>query len=118
AGEVAPIETLLADGARRVEASRAELDTIAPLVAGPGPGMRAALDSLEFDASTGTIDSVRWDLAHAVEFLRAQGIVTLPARLALEVREAPAFRADGTLRLADPGVRGPFPRPGWLELGA
>lgn len=117
--EVAPVETLLAGGARRVEARRAELETIARLVSGPGMrGTRAALDALESEGSPVTIDSVRWDLAHAVEFLRAQGIVTLPSRLALEVREAPSFRADGTLRLADPGVRGPFPRPGWLELGA
>lgn len=116
--EVAPVETLLAEGTRRMEARRAELDAIAPQVSAAGRTVYPWADALPADASAGSLDSLRRYLAYAAEFLRGTGIVTLPARLALEVRPAPAFRADGRLRLVDAGAPGLAPRPGVLETSA
>jgi uncharacterized protein DUF885 len=115
--EVAPVETLLAQGARIIDARRAELEALAPQ--GAAGGVRAALQALRSGPSEDGDAAAQ--VTRAVErveaFLREQRVVSIPARLALTVREAPAFRAGPGPTLADPGGRvGPRPSPAWLEV--
>lgn len=92
--DVAPIEALLAEARRTVEARRADLEALAPLVA-PGGG-RAALDSLASERpGDGDAPSRIQDAAGRVEgFLRGRDIVSLPPRAPPNGRGAPPFRAD------------------------
>ncbi len=79
--EVAPIETLLAEGARLVETRRAELEALATLVA-PG-GVRAALDSLasERPLDGDAVAHVRRGVGRVEQFLRTREVVSIPARM-------------------------------------
>jgi len=117
--EVAPVETLLAEAARIVEARRAELEAVAPLV-GSGTA-RAALAALaaERPEDVGWVPLVSRAVERVEEFLGGHEVVSLPSRPSLQVRTMRSFRRTPGIALSDVGDPGaPRATSAWLEVGA
>ena len=116
--EVAPVETLLAEATRIVEARRAELDAVVPLV---GPDARTALDSLAAERAEdgGWVPLVARALERVEEFLGGHHVVTLPSRPSLQIRDMRSLRSSPGITLSDVGDPGePRATSAWLEVGA
>jgi uncharacterized protein DUF885 len=108
-----PIDSLLARASRLVDERRAALDALAQ------GGARAALDVLAIERpdALGLVWYAEQQLAVVRDFLRGHGIVTLPERDALAVREARPFRSPLSLTGLDaPGAREPRATEAWLEV--
>ena len=117
--DVAPAETLLAEATGIVEARRAELEAIAPLV-GSG-NTRAALDALaaERPEDGGWVPLVSRAVERVEEFLGGHDVVSLPSRPSLQIRDMRSFRGTPGIALSDVGDPGePRATSAWLEVGA
>ena len=104
--ETTPVDTLLAEGWRALAVTRARMEQIAERVA-PGYGVAAALDSLETDRPLAAqlVPYVAAQLDTIRMFLRRTGLVTMPERENLIVRETPVFRRSLSFASMDaPGV--------------
>jgi uncharacterized protein (DUF885 family) len=104
--ETTPVDTLLAEGWRALDSTRARMEQVAERIA-PGHGVPAAIESLEVEhpdarelvpfISAG-LDSIR-------AFLRRRNLLTLPAHENLHVRETPVFRRSLSFAsMESPGV--------------
>src|SRR5580765_5605894 len=104
--ETAPIDSLLARGYAEIARTRARMDSLAEKIA-PGAGVRGALAVLERDAPTAErlVPDVRAGLDSIRKFVRARGLLTMPAHEDLRVRETPVFRRALTFASMEaPGV--------------
>ncbi len=104
--EMTPVDTLLAHGWRSLAETRARMEQLAERIA-PGQGVAAALDSLETDRpeAANLVPYVAAQLDTIRKFLRRKGLVTMPARENLIVRETPVFRRSLSFASMDaPGV--------------
>ena len=115
--EVAPVESLLAESTRRLDACRTELDSLAPGVSGAGT-TTAALESL---AVTGPDDrdpvaAGEQALERVRNFLRTSDLVAVPAGVALRVRRARALDVLDGVRLAAGDAGEPRVSPAWLAI--
>jgi len=104
--ETTPVDTLLAQGQRALEATRARMEQVAEAIA-PGKGVRAALDSLEAvrPEAGQLVPYVAAELDSIRAFLRRRDLVTLPLHEDLRVRETPVFARSLSFASMDaPGV--------------
>jgi uncharacterized protein (DUF885 family) len=104
--ETTPVDSLLARGRRALEQTRHEMETVAETIA-PGAGVRAALDSLERDhpSEGGLVPYVSAELDSIRRFLRRTGVISMPSRENLIVRETPQFRRSLSFAsMESPGV--------------
>ncbi len=117
AAGTAPVDSLLADAAARVERHRTELEALAPLLT--DAGSRAALDTLAAarGAPGGWSDSAAAALPRVGRFLLERELVTVGTWPALPTRTAaPLPRAAAVARVVDaPG--GGRAVTTWLEAG-
>jgi hypothetical protein len=113
------IDSLLAGARRLVEERRATLDSLAAAQAADGP--RAALDALEAEPpeADALVPYVERQLGNVRQFLRQRGIVTMPERDALQVREARRFRSPLALTGLDAaGIWEARALDSWIEVNA
>jgi uncharacterized protein (DUF885 family) len=104
--ETTPVDTLLAQGRRALDATRARMEVVAEKIA-PGQGVRAALDSLEVDHpdETHLVSFIASELDHIRDFLRSRDLLTMPVRENLIVRETPLYRRSTSFASTEaPGV--------------
>jgi hypothetical protein len=115
-GETPPVDSLLAQAARDVDARRAELDSLAAIVS--PSGARAVLDSLSA-ATAWEHDPVaagRQALERVRDFLRTSDLVTLPGKLNLNVRKSLAIDPPDHPALAAADAGEPRDSPAWLGI--
>jgi uncharacterized protein (DUF885 family) len=91
-----PLDALLRDGERELRRTQDEMRRVAEEIA-PGRGVAEVLRSLgrEHPTSDGLVGETRGELDRIRAFVRANNILTVPARENLIVAETPAF-ARGT----------------------
>ena len=101
-----PLDTLLAQAWRELEATDARMKLLAERIA-PGGGVQAALDSLAQGAPSESqlVPAVSGELDAIRAFLRKKDLLTMPSRENLIVRETPPFRRSLSFASMDaPGV--------------
>ncbi|HWS53959.1 MAG TPA: DUF885 family protein [Pyrinomonadaceae bacterium] len=104
-----PAATLAREGERQLRETQDEMRSVAEQVA-PGRGLRAALELLgrERPGADGLVGEARAELDRLRAFIRAEGLLTPPARENLTVAETPAYAR--TLSFASMDAAGPFER--------
>ncbi len=104
--ESTPVDTLLAQGWKSLEATRARMEQVTERIA-PGRSVAAELDSLAADHPDAgrLVPYVAADLDTIRAFLRAHKLITMPVHENLRVRETPVFRRSLTFASMEaPGV--------------
>jgi uncharacterized protein (DUF885 family) len=104
--ETTPVDTLLAQAWASLDEHRRTMEALAERIA-PGGGIAAALDSIERDvpSEAGLVPYVASQLDTIRDFLRERGLITLPERENLMVRETPVFQRSLSFASMDsPGV--------------
>ena len=104
--EGTPTDSLLARAYRALDEARNRMEALATRIA-PGQGVAAALDSIQSDApsETGLVPAVQEELEGVRAFVRSHGLVTMPSKENLVVRETPPFRRSLSFASMDaPGV--------------
>jgi hypothetical protein len=117
AGVEGSVDSLLARAWREVEERRATLDSLAAAQSADGP--RAALDALEAEPpeADALVPYVERQLGNVRQFLRQRGIVTMPERDDLRVRESRPFRRTLSLTGLDAaGIWETRALDSWLEV--
>jgi uncharacterized protein (DUF885 family) len=104
--ETTPVDSLLARGLRALDDTQRQMEALADSIA-PGRGVQAVIDDLEREAPTdrGLVPFVAGQLDSIRSFVRARGLLTVPERENLMVRETPIFlRSLSFASMNSPGV--------------